>query len=174
MSRPETLEQILKFVCDYYLEDIQKVKSKTRRSNIVSIRHLYTYLAKMHHLRFGHREIAEILNRDHSTSVHSIKMVNNRCSVDSAYNAKVQDLAIEFSREFQSVVKVTKVKTVKAEKMETLREVANRLELRLHEKDSLILDQIQELEANRKELKVLRNYYNKTHKLPEVLKMLNS
>lgn len=174
MNRKETLEQILKFTSDYYFADVEKVKTGGKKQELVSVRQLYTYLAKMHHLRFSHREIAEILGRDHATSVHSIKMVNNRCQVDRDFNEQVKELAVEFSKEFQSIVKVEKLKTVKGEKMEALRDKCANLELVLENKQKLILEQMQELTANSKELNVLRNYYNKTHKLPEVLKLLNS
>lgn len=167
MNRRETLEQILKFTCDYYGIDVETVKSRNRKQELVQARHIFVHIAKMHKLGFLLMEICEVLNLHHASIIHALKVVSNRCNVEPKFKQLVEEIEQAYIKKYENHLFESVVNTYKNRE-------AERLEVILDNKQKLILQQMQELEANRKELDVLRDYYNKTHKLPEVLKLLNA
>jgi chromosomal replication initiator protein len=84
-----TLEHIKKCVADHYEVPIDKLKSQTRKRNIVLARQLSMYFAKNitnHSLKaigdsFG--------GRDHSTVIYSVRAVNDMIDTDAEFKRTV-------------------------------------------------------------------------------------
>lgn len=66
--KPSTLENIAYFECNGNQELVEKVKGKSRKADLVELRQKITEKA----LKKGHKtvEIAQFLNRHHSTILH--------------------------------------------------------------------------------------------------------
>ena len=100
MSKEElTLNTILNMVCTYYGIDSDKVKSKCRYRSLVDARQLYSRLARLY-THSTWKTIGSIINRDHSTIIHSYNKISELVDVDkkTAYDTKtVIDLNPELS-----------------------------------------------------------------------------
>lgn len=163
--RKDTLKSLLQAVCDHRQIPIEKVLSRTRKQECVRVRQEYCYIASIHKTYFTLTEIAEIIGKDHSTAVHSIGRVKGFSSVNPNYANELQELinsipAVE-SAEIKIVNVVQAAKIDRAKELE--REVAHLTKV-LTEKDILIIEQMREIEANRKENEVLRDFYNQNYK----------
>ena len=87
-----TLEHIKKCVADHFEVSIEKLKSQTRKRNVVLARQLSMYFAKNitnHSLKaigdsFG--------GRDHSTVIYSVKAVNDMIDTDAEFKRTVKDI----------------------------------------------------------------------------------
>ncbi len=87
-----TLDHIKKCVADYYEVPIDKLKSQTRKRNVVLARQLSMYFAKNitnHSLKaigdsFG--------GRDHSTVIYSVRAVNDMLDTDAEFKRTVKDI----------------------------------------------------------------------------------
>lgn len=73
----EELTTILQICCEEYDVDIDDVKSRSRkRGGVMEARQMYCYVA---HQKFEHKlgNIAAIVNRDHATALHSIRVIQD-------------------------------------------------------------------------------------------------
>jgi len=73
----EELTTILQVCCEAYDVDIKEVKSRSRkRGGVMEARQMYCYVACN---KFEHKlgNIAAIINRDHATALHSIRVVQD-------------------------------------------------------------------------------------------------
>lgn len=70
------LELILEIICDEMQLEAERVRSKERFRPLVTARHIFCYLAKKH-LTITYKAIGLYLNRDHTTAINSIQMVEN-------------------------------------------------------------------------------------------------
>ncbi len=94
-----TIENITKFVCNYYKIDENKIRDKTRKKEVVLARQVAMYLSKeltksslkTIGLHFG--------GRDHSTVIHACTSIEDLKNSDSGVNEEVNSLknSIELS-----------------------------------------------------------------------------
>jgi chromosomal replication initiation ATPase DnaA len=73
----EELTTILQVCCEEYDVNINEVKSRSRkRGGVMEARQMYCYVA---YNKFEHKlgNIAAIVNRDHATALHSIRVVQD-------------------------------------------------------------------------------------------------
>ena len=73
----EELTTILQVCCEEYGVDLEEVQSRSRkRGGVMEARQMYCYVA---HQKFEHKlaNIAAIINRDHATALHSIRVVQD-------------------------------------------------------------------------------------------------
>jgi chromosomal replication initiation ATPase DnaA len=71
------LEQLLKDVSDYTGISIENLKSKNRDRPYVYARNLFCFAAKAIYQHVGTTAIGRIINRDHATVLHSLRMAND-------------------------------------------------------------------------------------------------
>jgi len=116
-----TKDEILEAICMKYGIEIRQMKGKRRDYNIVEARHLLCYVLNSdNYLRMYLREIGELINRHHSTIIHSIEYVKRTLEVDAAYRRKVADLYMHLydtteylpSFVFNFVEKQNKIKSI--------------------------------------------------------------
>jgi chromosomal replication initiator protein len=89
-----TKDEILEAICMKYGIEIRQMKGKRRDYNIVEARHLLCYVLNSdNYLRMYLREIGELLNRHHSTIIHSIQTIENMIKInDKSFMVKLNSV----------------------------------------------------------------------------------
>ena len=91
-----TIEQIQKFVADYYQLKLTELKSRNNSKSIAMPRQVAMYLCKS----LTHASLPEIGRsfggKHHSTVIHSIKKVEDLRKKDSSFNSLVNSLLESF------------------------------------------------------------------------------
>jgi chromosomal replication initiator protein len=86
------IDYIQKFVSEYFGVQVDLLKDKTRKREIVVARQVSMYFAK----EYTNMSLKSIGNhfggRDHSTVIHAITAVNDLMDTDKRFNATMQDL----------------------------------------------------------------------------------
>lgn len=87
-----TLEHIKKCVAEHYEVPIDKLKSQTRKRNVVLARQLSMYFAKQI-TNYSLKAIGDSFGgRDHSTVIYSVRAVNDMLDTDAEFKRTVRDL----------------------------------------------------------------------------------
>ena len=92
MSREVSIDFIQKAVCDYFDVQVDKLKEKTRKRQVVQARQLSMFLSKnftKHSLKAIGKHFG---GRDHSTVIHSCQAIQNLMDTDSKFKESVDDL----------------------------------------------------------------------------------
>jgi len=77
-----TLNEIMILVTKVTNVSIEQLKSNSRLQEIVTARHIFCYIAK-NNIVCILSKISEMVNRNHATAIHSIKVVEN--ALDQGY-----------------------------------------------------------------------------------------
>jgi len=80
-----TIAQIGAICAEYFGVSIEEIKGTSRKREIVKARQIAMYLAKEHTDETLERIGLEVANKDHSTVIHSINVVNNSISCEDDY-----------------------------------------------------------------------------------------
>lgn len=92
VSREVSVEYIQKTVCEYLDVEIALLKENTRKREIVNARQISMYLAKKY-TKNSLKEIGKHFgNKDHSTVIHSIQVVDNLIEVDKKFREDIDEL----------------------------------------------------------------------------------
>jgi chromosomal replication initiator protein len=75
-EREELASDILKTVSNYYGVSIEDIKGKCRKRKIVKPRQIIMFLLRTK-ARMVLSDIGEVMNRDHTTVIHSITCIQN-------------------------------------------------------------------------------------------------
>ncbi|MBM9518435.1 chromosomal replication initiator protein DnaA [Desulforhopalus vacuolatus] len=87
-----TAPMISELVSSQFKVSVEALQSKSRKRNVCVPRQVAMYLARKH-TEESLVNIGRCFNRDHSTVMHSIKVVTDRVRRDTAVNAQVQMLS---------------------------------------------------------------------------------
>lgn len=85
VKQDNQMMKILDIVSDVTLVIKHDVLSRNREFEIASARHLFCYIAYMHH-RYSLKKIGLFLSRDHSTVINSVKQFHN--ALDCGYKTE--------------------------------------------------------------------------------------
>lgn len=88
----DLVNEIMNVVCEYFEVTRKQIEGPRGKRIIPWARHVFCYLMRKY-TRFGVTSIGDILNRDHTTIIHSTKVVKDNIEVYSEY--KEQLTAIE-------------------------------------------------------------------------------
>ena len=91
-TREVSIDYIQKVVCDYFDLNIDSLKSKTRKRNIVQARQLAMYFSKQLTKSSLANIGAQCGEKDHATVLHACKTVNNLSDTDKTFRVYVEDL----------------------------------------------------------------------------------
>lgn len=92
VSREVSVEYIQKTVCEYIGISIELLKENTRKREVVNARQISMYLAKKY-TKNSLKEIGRHFgNKDHSTVIHSIQVVDNLLEVDKKFREDLDEL----------------------------------------------------------------------------------
>ena len=86
-----TASMICDLVSSQFNVSVKDLQSKSRKRNITVPRQIAMYLARKH-TEDSLAEIGKAFNRDHSTVLHSIKVVSNKLVRDTSVNAQLEIL----------------------------------------------------------------------------------
>lgn len=92
VSREVSVEYIQKTVCEFIGITTELLKENTRKREVVNARQISMYLAKKY-TKNSLKEIGRHFgNKDHSTVIHSIQVVDNLLEVDKKFKEDVDEL----------------------------------------------------------------------------------
>lgn len=91
MKKEEKIRTIEQIICEYYEVLEKDMRSKTRKSEVVLVRHMITYMAR-YELGITFREIGEFLNKEVSTVIRNFQTISNSVHHDKILQKDVQEL----------------------------------------------------------------------------------
>ena len=92
VSREVSVEYIQKTVCEFVGINTDLLKQNTRKREVVNARQISMYLAKKY-TKNSLKEIGRHFgNKDHSTVIHSIQVVDNLLEVDKKFREDLEEL----------------------------------------------------------------------------------
>jgi chromosomal replication initiator protein len=92
-----SIDYIQKVVCDYFELEMEMLKSKTRKRNVVQARQIAMYFAKSMTKSSLSSIGAHCGGKDHATVLHACRTVNNLIETDKKFKASVQELQKKIS-----------------------------------------------------------------------------
>ncbi|MFZ7121754.1 MAG: helix-turn-helix domain-containing protein [Eubacteriaceae bacterium] len=93
----DKIEQIIIFLYGYTFEEL---KPKIKKGKLPEARQLSLYLIK-EYTDYSLSKIGNILNRDHTTVLSSIKVINNLLDIDRKFKALVNNIKNELNETIQ-------------------------------------------------------------------------
>jgi chromosomal replication initiator protein len=91
-AKEVSIDYIQKVVCDYFDLNIETLRSKTRKREVVQARQIAMYFAK----QLTKASLATIGmhcgGKDHATVLHACRTVNNLMETDKHFRAYIEDL----------------------------------------------------------------------------------
>lgn len=95
---PVTVDRILNVVAENYGVSVEDIKGKGRNANIAVARHMAIYLMRQN-TELSLAEIGKIFSRDHSTTISSIKKVEEEKKSDPYLYSLIGDLSKKIKEE---------------------------------------------------------------------------
>mgnify|MGYP003405834534 FL=1 len=163
MSRQETLNQILKLVCNFYNMEVSKALERNRKREFVTVRQAFMYIARQHGANFGTHEIGQMIGLDHSSVIHGTKKVQGLIEVDADFAgimaALKKQFILEFHQEFKLVENTRRTDRVNnlIDKLDFAEDEIKNLQAQLEAKNTELLSLISERSADLAELEHLRD-----------------
>jgi chromosomal replication initiation ATPase DnaA len=77
-------EEILEIIAEECGVNINDVMKKVRKSELVKVRHLYSAILRKYY-GFSYPKIGEIMDKDHTTIIHSVYAFRNRYKNEDDY-----------------------------------------------------------------------------------------
>lgn len=103
----DRLERILKVCSKYFNISIEDIKGRERYKKFIIPRHCFCFLA-WKFTNYTKSEIARYINRDHTTVIHAIAMVNDSFDTKQYLYEDILKLIQQLEYEFnKSITKVT-------------------------------------------------------------------
>jgi len=103
------LDDLLKDVSEYTGISIENLKSKSRDRPFVYARNLFCFAAKAIYQHAGTTAIGKIINRDHATVLHSLRMANDFIYTGDPFSEAI----LEFAKQMESQRFLTKIELAK-------------------------------------------------------------
>jgi chromosomal replication initiator protein len=90
--REISIDYIQKIVCDYFNMQVENLKSKTRKREIVQARQIAMYFAK-NLTKSSLATIGSVIGgKDHATVLHACKTVNNLIDTDKRFRLYIDEI----------------------------------------------------------------------------------
>lgn len=84
---------IMEEVCKYYGFSQRTIEGKSRMKNIIEARYIFIdLLYNDPHSKISKTKIGHLLNRDHSTIIHSLRNVRDWIKVDEMFRTRYQEI----------------------------------------------------------------------------------
>lgn len=77
-------EEILEIIAEECGVNVNDVMKKVRKSELVKVRHLYSAILRKYY-GFSYPKIGEIMDKDHTTIIHSVDAFRNRYKNEEDY-----------------------------------------------------------------------------------------
>ena len=97
-NKPITIDNIISKVCAHYDLDESVIHTKSRKREIVQIRHIAMYLAKKH-TEISASKIGMLIgNRDHATVLHACKTVKDLIEINKSFKSDIEEIEAALKR----------------------------------------------------------------------------
>lgn len=100
MKKEEKIKTITKIIADYYSVDEALITTRTRKAEIVKVRHLMLYMIR-YELGLTFREISEILNKEVSTIIRNFQTVSSLVNHDKLLQKEITELKNSIRKEIE-------------------------------------------------------------------------
>ncbi len=85
-------KDVLKIVSENFGVTVENVLSRCRKKEVSEARHIYCKIMKAE-FNYSLKSIGETIgNRDHTTVIHSIETVNDRCHTEEGYEEQLNSI----------------------------------------------------------------------------------
>lgn len=85
-------KDVLKLVAENFGVTVENVLSRSRKKEVSEARHIYCKIMKSE-FNYSLKSIGETIgNRDHTTVIHSIETVNDRCETEDGYQEQIHSI----------------------------------------------------------------------------------
>lgn len=91
MKKEEKIQTIKQVIAEYYNIDEKTIDSKTRKAEVVKVRHLILYMIR-YELGLTFREISEILSKEVSTVVRNFQSISSHVNHDKIIQKEIHDI----------------------------------------------------------------------------------
>ena len=91
MGKEEKIENIVNVICEYYNITKDQFESKSRKFEIVQVRHLAVYMIR-YEMGLTFREIAKILNKEMSTIIRNFQTIGDRIHYDPQLKNEIREI----------------------------------------------------------------------------------
>ena len=88
-TNKETFDIIQKITAEYYNVDVADLFTKSRKRELVEVKHLVKHFMKKYCKNIPLCKISAFYGQDHTTAIHSIKTVQNQLEVSKEYRKDV-------------------------------------------------------------------------------------
>lgn len=102
MKKEEKIKIIKQAISEYYNVTDKMIESKSRKSEIVKVRHLILYMIR-YELGLSFREISEILNKEVSTIVRNFQTISAHVIHDKVLQKEVGEIKKLIRAEIENV-----------------------------------------------------------------------
>lgn len=100
MKKRRKILHIVASVMNYYDVDEETLNSKTRKAEIVQIRHVIVYMIR-YELGLTFREISDILNKENSTIIRNFQTISDQIMRDKMLQLEIQDIKKEIRKKIE-------------------------------------------------------------------------
>lgn len=93
-SHLERLEECLDYWCQVYEVTKSEVRSRSRKRELAEVRSIVTWIIRNEMLgfRWTYKSIGKVFNRDHTTAIHSMKVVDGLIK----YDGFIRDMVMKY------------------------------------------------------------------------------
>lgn len=88
----QLLDDLLLMICEVIGVDVSVAKQKTRKGEVVLARQMYNYYARRNYPYTHLKDIAKLVNQDHTSVVHSTKLIRDYIAVQDQKILHTMDL----------------------------------------------------------------------------------
>lgn len=90
-------EDIMEEVSEYFGVTVEQIKSESRKTEIKHARHVFVYLARQKTF-MGWKSIGRYINRDHTSCIHSRRVIDELIFSDETVREQIADLQKNLGR----------------------------------------------------------------------------
>lgn len=91
MKKEDKIKYIINILCEYYNVSTEEFFSKTRKAEIVHVRHLAIYMIR-YELGITFREIGDVLNKEVSTIIRNFQTISDIIRHDVILQKEVKEI----------------------------------------------------------------------------------
>lgn len=106
------LELLFSIVCKYYNVEEKRAKGLDRKRILVLARHMYVYIARQK-TSFSLEVITDLINRDHSSGTHAVKVIENDYKFLNSRRKEFWDIVNQFENSQPCKIEVIDVDLLK-------------------------------------------------------------
>lgn len=97
MKKEERIQNIISTLCEYYDVTSEQFTSKSRKAEIVQVRHLAVYMIR-YEMGLTFREISDVLNKEVSTIIRNFQSISDLVRHDVILQRDIKEIKEEINK----------------------------------------------------------------------------